>query len=320
MKNCKYCNKNIETVRYPDRLGGSELFQCPTCGRYFIADYSMFNADKHKTSSYLFYNKHKNPNWTIFLGDEKQFESYKIARESDADTTLVTNQMVEEWYPKTFKEKIELILLKMANLSVYEGAYIKINDFADKLFFCKNIRAEDVAEGCDIDVQIQYMTDYLVKNELLVDVGSGTYQLTPKAYERIYTLQKYNKTNKNVFVAMKFGKETQQLREKIKEGLSGFNVRIMDEIEHNHQIVPEMLYEIKNSKFVIAELSHHNNGAYYEAGYALGLGKEVIHLCNREELASGLHFDVKQINTIVYENIDEIPEKLKKRIEATIQY
>jgi len=66
---------------------------------------------------------------------------------------------------------------------------------------------------------------------------------------------------------MKFGEETKELREKIKEGLKGFNVRIMDEIEHNHQIVPEMLYEIRNSRFVIAELSHHNNGAYYEAGY-----------------------------------------------------
>ena len=105
----------------------------------------------------------------------------------------------------------------------------------------------------------------------------------------------------------------------IKVFLKGFNVRIMDEIEHNHQIVPEMLYEIRNSRFVIAELSHHNNGAYYEAGYALGLGKEVIHICDKKELKSGLHFDVAQVNTIFYDSIDEIPEKLRKRIEATIK-
>ena len=117
---------------------------------------------------------------------------------------------------------------------------------------------------------------------------------------------------------MKFGEETQALREKLKEGLEGYNVRIMDEIEHNHQIVPEMLYEIRNSRFVIAELSHHNNGAYYEAGYALGLGKEVIHICKKSEISSGLHFDVAQVNTIVYDDINEIPEKLKKRIQATI--
>ncbi len=118
---------------------------------------------------------------------------------------------------------------------------------------------------------------------------------------------------------MKFGAETKELREKIKEGLQGFNVRIMDEIEHNHQIVPEMLYEIRNSRFVIAELSHHNNGAYYEAGYALGLGKEVIHICRRTEEKNELHFDVAQINTIFYDSIDEIPEKLRNRIKATIK-
>ncbi len=93
----------------------------------------------------------------------------------------------------------------------------------------------------------------------------------------------------------------------------------MDEIEHNHQIVPEMLYEIRNSKFVVAELSHHNNGAYYEAGYALGIGKEVIHICQKNQLNNGLHFDVSQVNTICYEFIDEIPYKLRKRIEATIK-
>ena len=31
-----------------------------------------------------------------------------------------------------------------------------------------------------------------------------------------------------------------------------------------------------------------------------------------------LHFDVKQVNTITYKNVDEIPEKLKRRIKATI--
>ena len=105
---------------------------------------------------------------------------------------------------------------------------------------------------------------------------------------------------------MKFGKETEELREKLKEGIreAGYEPIIMDEVEHNHQIVPEMLYQIKNSKFIIAELSHHNNGAYYEAGYALGLGKEVIHICKKSELTSGLHFDVAQVNTIVYDDIE----------------
>ena len=146
------------------------------------------------------------------------------------------------------------------------GDYVKVFDLANKLFFLSPNKSKNIADGCDKTVQIQYIVDYLEKENYLADGGNGFFQLTHKALERIYELQKNQTNNKNVFVAMKFGEETKELREKIKEGLKEFNVRIMDEIEHNHQIIPEMLYEIRNSRFVIAELSHHNNGAYYEAG------------------------------------------------------
>ena len=159
----------------------------------------------------------------------------------------------------------------------------------------------------------------IVTNLCIHNHNTFSITLTVKAFEEIEKFNIQQSNNKNVFVAMKFGDETIPLRDKIKEGLEGYNVRIMDEIEHNHQIVPEMLYEIQNSRFVIAELSHHNNGAYYEAGFAYGCGKEVIHLCCRKELKEGLHFDVAQINTIVYDDISEIPQKLKRRIQATIK-
>ena len=92
----------------------------------------------------------------------------------------------------------------------------------------------------------------------------------------------------------------------------------MDEIEHNHQIVPEMLYEIREAKFVIAELTGHNNGAYFEAGYALGLGKEVIQICSKSKFGEDGHFDVKQINTILWDDTDDLIKKLVARIKATI--
>lgn len=110
-------------------------------------------------------------------------------------------------------------------------------------------------------------------------------------------------------------------REAIKEAVTscGFVPRIMDEIQHNHQIVPEMLYEIRESRFVIAELTEHNNGAYFEAGYALGKEKEVIQICKEDAFAQDGHFDVKQINTILWHDTDDLKEKLKARIRATLE-
>ena len=51
--------------------------------------------------------------------------------------------------------------------------------------------------------------------------------------------------------------------------------------------------EIKNARLTVAELSHHNNGAYWEAGFAKGLGKPVIYMYNKE-IGGGPrpHFDV----------------------------
>ncbi len=144
--------------------------------------------------------------------------------------------------------------------------------------------------------------------------------LSAKGWARVYDLQKTQANSKTAFIAMKFGSQTDELRKMIVKGIedAGYVARIMDEIEHNHQIVPEMLFEIRNSRFVVAELSYHNNGAYYESGYAYGLGKEVIHICSEAALKEDLHFDVAQINTVTYKKIDEIPEKLFKRIKATI--
>jgi hypothetical protein len=51
--------------------------------------------------------------------------------------------------------------------------------------------------------------------------------------------------------------------------------------------------EIRAARFVVAEISQHNNGAYWEAGFARGLGKPVIYMYNKAIGKSDRpHFDV----------------------------
>ena len=45
--------------------------------------------------------------------------------------------------------------------------------------------------------------------------------------------------------------------------------------------MPEIFYEIKQSKFVVVDVTKQNNGAYYEAGHDKALGKEVIVCCKK---------------------------------------
>ncbi|MBR5439306.1 MAG: hypothetical protein IKV61_03710 [Clostridia bacterium] len=332
--NCFLCNKaNIkQNLSYEN---APFLYcSCEECGQFFIPDplkyypqelSHLYNIEHLR--SYLFYHK---SNLRPVICDGEYYNAH--ISDNFINVYNVSPELVESWYPKTFAEKVDLILLKLYNQIDYIGHNRVYNyiDLKDIFFVCspKNTPSDSIAKK--YFEQIDYYIKYLKESEYISYSTSAyvppltwghksTIALKPKGLARIEELQKNQSSNKNVFIAMSFGEGTKELREKIKEGLKGYNVRIMDEIEHNNQIVPEMLYEIRNSRFVIAELSHHNNGAYYEAGYALGLGKEVIHICDKKELKSGLHFDVAQVNTIFYDSIDEIPEKLRKRIEATIK-
>jgi nucleoside 2-deoxyribosyltransferase len=81
--------------------------------------------------------------------------------------------------------------------------------------------------------------------------------------------------------------------------------------------------EIRQSRFLLADLTHHNKGAYWEAGFAEGLGKPVIYLCRKdvfEDKSQGTHFDTNHHLTVVWdlENLGEAAEKLKATIRATL--
>ena len=145
-------------------------------------------------------------------------------------------------------------------------------------------------------------------------------KILSSGWAKIENIEQNDNEKKNVFIAMSFDSSMNGVRETIKKAIisNGYNPRIMDEIEHNHQIVPEMLYEIRQAKFVIAELTGHNNGAYFEAGYALGVGKEVIQICRKDTFGIDGHFDVKQVNTILWEDYDDLFKRLDARIKTTM--
>ena len=116
---------------------------------------------------------------------------------------------------------------------------------------------------------------------------------------------------------MQFRGDTQKLREAIREGIetAGYHAIFIDEVQHNDFITPELLKHIKECKFLVADLTHLNNGAYFEEGYAMGLGKQVIQLCKD---GVELHFDIAQKNTIMWNDESDIPNRLANRIKATI--
>jgi nucleoside 2-deoxyribosyltransferase len=75
--------------------------------------------------------------------------------------------------------------------------------------------------------------------------------------------------------------------------------------------------EIKNSLFLVADVTEQKQGVYFEAGYAIGLEIPVIWSVKKDELEK-VHFDTRQYNHIVWESEKDLKEQLYNFICAII--
>lgn len=153
---------------------------------------------------------------------------------------------------------------------------------------------------------------------------SDAYSITAQGWQKIDELHKNEQVIQQGFIAMSFREEARPIREAFRAAITqaGYSVGIIDEKEHNNQIVPEIFFEIERSKFVVVDVTYPNYGAYYEAGYAQALGKEVIICCRQDEFDDKdkkPHFDIAQKSTVVWKNEEDLTRRLIKRIEATVK-
>jgi nucleoside 2-deoxyribosyltransferase len=171
---------------------------------------------------------------------------------------------------------------------------------------------------------MDYLLDILEKLDIIEEIQTTldkppAYILTVNGWSVVQEYLATKEASKQAFIAMWFDPSMQSAREQISKAVvdCGYSEMIIDIKEHNHQIVPEIFYEIKRSCFVIADLTGQRGGVYYEAGYAEALNIPVI-LCCHKSSSESPHFDVQQKNTIFWEDDAELYNRLVKRITATV--
>ena len=152
--------------------------------------------------------------------------------------------------------------------------------------------------------------------------ADGVIIITPAGWQEIARLQAVNIASKVAFVAMSFLPTFVQLfdaaiRPAIEE--AGYRAERVDRTEHNNRIDDEIIARIRQSRFIVADLTKQRGGIYFEAGYALGLGLPVIWLA-RENTLKKIHFDNRQYNFITWRDgeWEALRKQLRFRIEATI--
>ena len=125
------------------------------------------------------------------------------------------------------------------------------------------------------------------------------------------------------FIAMQFndpGLEAfvqEVVKPTVKDGV-GYDLFDMRDVSQAGVIDSIMRVRIRDAAFVIADLTHDNNGAYWEAGYAEGLGKPVIYICEKTKFDNEKsHFDTNHCTTVPWSRDND--ENFKKELIATIR-
>ena len=218
----------------------------------------------------------------------------------------------------TVGEKARRFLAYIIKQYPTPGFYIKYIKIGDPLYL--------TITGCYNGIELTYIIkDYLflTKKYLLHYTEDDNYRyiISPEGWAYIESLQELNPDSQIGFIAMWFDKKLDPFLHEIEKAIldAGYKPLRIDKKEHNNNIDDEIIASIRQSKFVVADFTGHRGGVYFEAGYAKGLGLEVVWLCNETDF-DNLHFDTEHYSFIKWSEKDyaKLKKDLSNRIISTI--
>lgn len=190
--------------------------------------------------------------------------------------------------------------------------------------------------GCYNSANLQHLVEELVERKLIVRRGTAKlpqrrggelhtsrYDLTLDGWEMFEREKRGGIAGSYGFLALKFGDAeldafvATHLKPAVKDAL-GFEIVDMRDVGRAGLIDNIMREQIRDAAFVIADLTHNNLGAYWEAGYAEGLGKPVIYICQKTMFETAkTHFDTNHSTTVLW--LADDPDLLKRELVATLR-
>ena len=327
MIECVFCNTNCTE---PKSSGATTIYNCPHCGLWEVS--YTYKSEFESSMNGIYANKRH-----LIAGYLYEFNRSRVVPFVFVTGSL-KRLLSDGRIPKTPMQRLERLLLNMYKHNDRIGVFYRI-DVTTKESFKNDKFISYFGEGHDecteIPLSFAYARDsYELKRMLfslenlgyLARLNSETFYLSPRGFERAEELLSTNIDSKSVFIAMGFESDLLDACESaIKPACEncGFDALLISDKHHNNGITDEIMVEIKRSKFVIVDFTYNNNGAYFEAGYAQGLGHPIIRCCKKDWFdnpgdGKGLHFDVKHYNTIIWENHDDLYKKLKDNIRLNI--
>jgi len=313
MSPCAICDNSS----VPQQIWGNEAsfrYSCPTCGEYLITlqalsllDFQDNTIKKEHSAKISAYLKNRN-----VLGLNPHIIYRDILSTKTVPLGITIEEIIDQ-FPKLISDRMNKVLLNLAELSDYSDYYLKITTDDYSLFYAeKNNATQFFIMKQLIDEKLIELKDNALRlpNEV---------RLTPKGWNKVLELEKGDRKEKTkIFIVMSFDPSLVTAYEQgIAKAISdnGYDPIRVDYEEHIDQISDSIIADIRKCKYVVADFTFNRGGVYYEAGFAMGLGKPVIWTC-REDHIKDLHFDTRQSNHIGWTTDQDLYTKLDDRIKA----
>jgi hypothetical protein len=285
---------------------------CPRCGHYQIDNFAYqylqkISLDNQKIAvlSHWIRTKHE-----AVIRDEFGIE--KITLTPDLIEKILKNP------PPTPAEQADKFVLWLGDSKYPPGKTVQVEPRTHQ-----SIMGAIAPEGFGL-VLYHLIDEGILKGEKH-GCGCADITLSLKGWEYYEKLKRGATESRKAFMAMKYGDE--QLDKIVEEVFkpavkqTGFDLVRLDDKPKAGLIDDRLRIEIRTSRFLIADLTHDNLGAYWEAGYAEGLGKPVIYTCEKSKFEKAPpHFDANHHLTIPWDsnNLQEAANQLKATIRATL--
>jgi hypothetical protein len=246
------------------------------------------------------------------------FAGQRVGPAPEYDQVLV-KQILDSTSVPTPHEQLDLLLSHVGNAAGEDHAK-SITVRREALQAITGALSDDSAREIMHHAKRSALADYS-------NPSGNTYSLslTMAGWDRYYELTRKRVQTSVAFMAMPFGNESldrvylSTFKPAVAE--TGFRLQRLDEQPEAGLIDNLLRVEIRRSRFLISDLTGANPGAYWEAGFAEGIGIPVIYTCESNHFKQErTHFDANHHQTVIWDADDLEPaaQKLKAVIRATL--
>lgn len=213
----------------------------------------------------------------------------------------------QSWRERNVSEKQDALLLALAKQSAYPGHAVFFTDShhhvlawaeseKEGAFHLKTLKQRGLVDKADTDI---------------------TFVVTAAGWDRVAEICSKNPLSTDlVFVAMAFDPRlTEAWVAGLQPGIrdAGYRPERVDTKPHADKIDDRIMAMIREARFVVVDVTTQNRGAYFEAGFALGLNRPVIWSVRADEIGD-VHFDTRQFNHIVWNDPAHLREQIRDRV------